>query len=358
MKGQRIDFVVGNINVVGGVEKVTQVLSHAFFNRSAEVYIHSIYSKVSICTPGVGVMVLHYGLVPPDNEKNIFGKIRRLLLNGLKLRDKLVTESGFVIFQGFYVAVYTPFLKILKNKNIVCEHNTYDAPGKLSQSVRFLIYRIWNPHLIVLTEFDREKYKAIGIKKISKIYNPSPFPITEVPRASEDTNLIALGRFTQQKRFDLMIDLCSDPLKKYNDWKLLIQGEGEDLEKMELVVIKKELLGQVTILPANNPQELYHKGAIFLMTSLFEGLPMTLIESMSFGIPVICFHCSPGLADIVNSGVNGYLIEMGNSKSFIDKLTQLMENPILRKQMGNNAKLTAEKFRVSNVVTDWEKILK
>lgn len=358
MKGQKINFIVGNISFIGGVEKVTQVLSHAFINNSAEVFIHSIYSKNTSCIADQRVKVLHYDLQLPDNEKNILGKIKRLLLNGLILRKKLCTHSGFVIFQGFYMACYLPFLNILKNKRIVCEHNTYNAPGIMSRAFRIFIYKLWNPHLVVLTDFDRDRYQALGIKKISKIYNPSPFPILEAFKDRNEKNFISLGRFTFQKRFDLMIDLCAASLKKHKEWKLIIQGEGEDLEKMKLSILKKELLSQITILPAGPPEQLYQKGAIFLMTSLFEGLPMTLIESMSFGIPVICFNCSPGIAEIVKNGVNGYLIENGDDTSFIDKLNELLENPSRRMQMGENAKLTAQKFSVSDVLSSWEKILK
>lgn len=358
MKDQKIDFIVGNISVLGGVEKVTQILSHEFVTNGARITIHSLYSQDAEYPIWPGIKIHHYGLTPPDRETNLFSKVKRLLLNGLTLRSKLLVSSGSFIFQGFYMAAYLPLLNIPSRCRIVCEHNTYDAPGRISRIARLFIYKIFGPHLIVLTEADFKSYSRAGIRNITKIHNPSPFSISKHSKADQLQGLISVGRFTYQKRFNLMIELCSSPLKSHSDWKLYIQGEGEDLETLKSTANSSTVLSQIAILPAGDTRELYQKGAIFLMTSKFEGLPMTLIESMSFGIPAVCFNCSPGLSEIIEDGVNGYLVEMNDHTSFIDKVTKLMDNPALRREMGDNATLTAKKFAVAKIISDWEKVFK
>lgn len=361
MKNVKINFLVGDINAIGGVESVTRLLAASFVKRGAEVRVHSIYSKNNTyTTQNVGFPIVHYGLSIPDDEKNIFSKIKRTFLNGYKLR-KSFKRSLFnenVIFQGFYIGVYLPFLRTNSKLTFICEHNTYNAPGRVSKIVRKIIYRFLSPLVVVLTEADRQSFSQIGCTKVIKIYNPSPFPISSVERSVIKPNLISLGRFTHQKRFDLMINICAKPLKGSPEWNLVIQGKGEELSKIEEAILKCESKEQVKILPAGDPIRLYEEGAIFLMTSLYEGLPMTLIESMSYGIPVVSFECSPGLSEIIHDGKNGFLIKMDDSESFIDKLYQLIKDPLLRKQMGDNAKLTAEKFSIPNVMQQWEKILK
>lgn len=361
MRNMKINFLVGDINTIGGVESVTRLLSEKFMERGADVRIHSIYSKNnSSMTLNEGLPILHYDLPIPDDEKNIFYKIKRTFLNGYILkkgfRSSFFNEN--VIFQGFYVGIYLPFIRTNPNSTFICEHNTYNAPGRLSKVVRRILYRLLSPIVVVLTEVDKQAFFNIGCKKVIKIYNPSPFSISKLERRDIKSNLISLGRFTPQKRFDLMVNICSEPLRSFPHWNLIIQGKGEELPKIEEAISKCESNKQVKILPSGDPRRLYEEGAVFLMTSLFEGLPMTLIESMSFGIPVVCFDCSPGLSEIVHDGKNGFLIRMDDSKSFIDKLSELIENPLLRKQMGDNAKLTAEKFSSPNVIEQWERILK
>lgn len=358
MKDQRVNFIVGNITVVGGVEKVTQILSNEFITRGAYVTIHSLYSQNADYPVWPGIKIQHFALNPPDLEKNLISKIKRLVLNGLILRGKLAGENGFVIFQGFYLAAYLPLLKIHRGKSIVCEHNTYDAVGKVSKFIRRLIYRSSRPNLIVLTDSDMSHYAAAGVKNISKIYNPSPYPRQVSSNNPKAKVIFSIGRFTHQKRFDLMIEICAPLFSIFPDWSLKIQGSGDDLEKMKSTISKLHLEKNVVILPPGDPTPLYEEGSIFLMTSLFEGLPMTLIEAMTFGTPVVVYNCSPGLAEIVNDGMNGYLVPMNDSQSMIDKVRRLIENASLREEIGSYAKTFSQHFDTDRVLKEWEKIIR
>lgn len=360
MKNKNVQFVVGDISTIGGVEKVTRTLAEQFVKRGAKLFIYSLYSKNVPSENLNSINIINLGLTPPDYESNLFFKIKRLITNGLILRKslKLLEGSNNFVFQGFYIAAYIPFIKVPSHSTIVCEHNTYNAPGRLSRLARLFIYRFFSPRLVVLTESDAQRYLSEGVKSVSKIANPSPFPIIPGSKAHDSNTLISLGRFTFQKRFDVMINLSSEPLKKKPEWNLIIQGTGEDLELMKSTITKSGVDKQISILPAGDPTELYKGGSVFLMTSKFEGLPMTLIEAMSFGIPAVCYNCSPGMAEIIQNGFNGFLIEMDDSQSFIDKVRELMENSNLRREMGNNALQTAQKFAVNTIVSDWEKFIK
>ena len=80
---------------------------------------------------------------------------------------------------------------------------------------------------------------------------------------------------------------------------------------------------------------------IFLLTSLWEGLPLTLLEAMSMSIPVISSEVN-GTSELIKNGTNGYLIQPKDIKNFVDKLNYLIENPIFRNLMGENARKIAE----------------
>src|SRR5690349_17642590 len=150
MKRLALHFIVGDINVIGGVESVTKTLSQQFIERGAKVSIHSLYSGDGHIPELSGVEIFHYHLKSPEEETNLFLKIKRLMVNGLTLREKLsFSESRpFCIFQGFYIASLLPFLKTSGFKAIVCEHNTFNAIGRLSRFVRRLIYFYFSPQIV------------------------------------------------------------------------------------------------------------------------------------------------------------------------------------------------------------------
>lgn len=356
MKKQKINFIIGNINTIGGVETVTRTLAQEFLARGAIVQLHSLYST-KLSTPLTSdFSITHYELIPPDQEKGRFLKMMRGLRNGLIILKQSHHFSGHFIFQGFYTAIYLPFFKIPSRDAIVCEHNSHTAPGKLSQLVRKFLYRSFNPKVLVLSEQDKTYFKDAGLEKVFKVYNPCPFEASFTHHPTK--NLIALGRFTSQKRFDLMVKACAPLLQSYPDWKLLIQGDGEDKQLIEQTIQEQKNRTQFEIIPMGSPLRLYQQGSIYLMTSNYEGLPMVLIEAMSFGIPIVAMNCPGGLSEIIEDGKNGFLTPHGSIESFVEKVKALIENEGLRETLGNNAKESIKKFSKESIMNTWEDILK
>jgi glycosyltransferase involved in cell wall biosynthesis len=207
---------------------------------------------------------------------------------------------------------------------------------------------------VVLTHEDANYWK--GLSNLTVI--PNPITI-EKGTISDCTSkqVIAVGRYTYQKGFDLLITAWDTVHKKHPDWALNIYGGGnkEDLQTM----VEKLGLGSTIKLngPVNPIQEKYQESSIFVLSSRFEGLPLVLMEAMSMGLPSVSFTCPCGPKDIINDGKDGILCDNGNIKSLAAGLCQLIENEQLRKEMGQKAAQNIQRFSLDNIMNQWNDLL-
>jgi glycosyltransferase involved in cell wall biosynthesis len=88
----------------------------------------------------------------------------------------------------------------------------------------------------------------------------------------------------------------------------------------------------------------YRKSRIFAFTSNSEGFPNVIGEAMAAGLPVIAYDCVAGPADMIDDGINGFLVPLLNPRLFAEKLSLLMCDQQLQKQMGESAILSIRKF--------------
>lgn len=208
---------------------------------------------------------------------------------------------------------------------------------------------------VVLTEADK---RAWGGRNIIVIPNSSTFHLPQ--RATlKHKKAIAVGRCVYEKGFERLITIWESFSAIYKDWHLEIVGDGVLKSHLEELINEKGLHESVLITPAvKNIYEKYQSASILLMTSFFEGLPMVLIEAQSCGVPVISYDVPNGPAEIINDGMDGFLIEDGNECEFVKKLSYLAENEQMRILMGENAFINSKRFSEDSIMTKWDCLFK
>lgn len=219
----------------------------------------------------------------------------------------------------------------------------------------FFLTELKAERIICLTSGDAKEYKHA--KRVDII----PNYINEVKSHVEDYSVkkaIAVGRLENQKGFDILIDCWKEISRQYPDWQLDIYGEGSCREELQQQIYSLELGDKVKLCGRNYKIiEVYPQYSLHLMTSRYEGLPMTLIEAQACGLPSVVFNFQYGASDIVSDGCNGLIIEQGNRKLFIEAAMKMMSSEELRKEYGNNAIETGKRYSKENIFRKWIQII-
>lgn len=197
--------------------------------------------------------------------------------------------------------------------------------------------------LVCLTQKDMESWNTISINNTCVI--PNMLTI-QPPKTTEYSakRVIAVGRYSHQKGFDMLIKAWGTLSKKYQDWHLYIFG-NEDRSPYEELAKKQDCYETCHCMPATEDiASEYGKSSIFVMSSRYEGFGLVLTEAMSCGLPCVSFDCPYGPSDIINDGIDGFLARNGDINDLSNKLEALMRNESLRIKMGITAKKNVERY--------------
>lgn len=356
---KKICFLNGNMSRAGGTERVTSMIANELVKDSAyEIHVLSVTNPTMTSFFELHSSVYQATLLRKEDVdlKYDYFKIVK------KLRQYLKTHQIDILIEVDVICnLYTiPATRWTKVKTISWEHfNYYSNNGSRLRDLSRKLTKYFSTHIVTLTEQDRRNYQEhLGIKdKITCIYNP----IEKIPNTtykSESKKIISVGRLMYQKGFDMLCDVAKDVLTKHPDWTWLIIGEGAERPLLEKKIKEYQLEGRLIL--TGNQKEMnhyYENSALFVMTSRYEGLPMTLLEAKSYQLPIVSFDCQTGPADLILPSENGYLVKMGDNKVMEQKINELIENPSLRVTFSSNALKDIKRFEMHEVISKWISLL-
>ncbi len=165
-----------------------------------------------------------------------------------------------------------------------------------------------------------------GIKPLTKCF--------EVMRESEKISLIMVARFSEQKDHETLLRALSN-VKDMN-WDLNLVGKGKLEYKYKKLVVELGIDKKVNFLGQRNDiAQLLAKSHVFILISHWEGYPLSILEAMRAGLPVIASNVG-GNSEAVKNNVNGYLIEKEDIQGLTKSIRTLLESKDLREMFGNN----------------------
>ena len=203
---------------------------------------------------------------------------------------------------------------------------------------------------VVLTHEDATYWK--GLTNLMVI--PNPITIKNEHYSDCVAKIaIAVGRYTYQKGFDILLSAWKMVYKKLPDWQLYIYGGGNRDAYIDQVKKMGLESGVHCEGPITNITEKYLESSIFILSSRFEGLPLVLMEAMSVGLAPVAFACPCGPKDIIKDGENGLLCKNGDTTELASKICKLIEDENLRKVIGQNAANSIKKYSLDNIMHQW-----
>ena len=192
-------------------------------------------------------------------------------------------------------------------------------------------------------EFYNQIIKELHIENVFVL----PNMITIQPPKTIDYSIkrvIAVGRYSDQKGFDMLIKAWGKLSPKYHDWHLYIFG-NEDRVPYEEMAKTEKCQDTCHCMPVTEDIATeYGKSSIFVMSSRYEGMPLALIEAMSSGLACVSFNCPNGPSDIINDGTDGFLAKNGDIDDLAAKIENLICKESLRSQIGIKAKQNIERY--------------
>jgi glycosyltransferase involved in cell wall biosynthesis len=214
--------------------------------------------------------------------------------------------------------------------------------------------------LVVLTCDDERDYGEMlagSRTRVARIPNSLP----EMTGGRSQVNrpvIVAAGRLTWQKGFDLLIPAFAQVARKHPEWVLRIYGAGPKLARLRRIVFDHELYNNVRLMGrTGHLGEELQETSIFALSSRFEGFGMVIIEAMSKGVPVVSFDCPRGPDEIISHGVDGLLVKSGDVEAFSNALLELVEDEGARQRMGRAALDTSARYDLDVIGKQWEELL-
>ena len=246
-------------------------------------------------------------------------------------------------------------------------HNTYHflTPG---QRIGYGLLSVFASRIIAVSDYVREftlKYfPLVPAEKITVVHNGIDLTPHQTTNREESRHSLGLGsgefvigfigRLEEQKGVRYLLEAVKVLNASFPRLKIIVAGDGslrKSLEEQASAISNVTFLGYQRDTP-----RLYSAFDVFVLPSLFEGLPVSAIEAMAAGCPVVATRVG-GVAEVVEHEVTGLLVQAGKSEQLAAALRRLIAQPDLCKQMGARGRERAkEEFSVEMMIARTERV--
>ncbi|MBM6866529.1 glycosyltransferase family 4 protein [Bacteroides caecigallinarum] len=341
------DTLGHNVHII----RVQQHGKNNFFNFSKNIIFHDLD--------------INYD---EDDNKNIIWRMicrkRKKKIHKKKLEELLQKLNVDICISMFdYEFDILPYIKDKSRKLLEYHFCKQQKVNEQRNPIMKILQRIrvslWTDTIkkydsfVVLTEEDKGNWGSLD--NICVI----PNPLVHIPTIYSDVkskNIVAIGRLTYSKGFDRLIDAWAIIANKYSDWKLVIYGDGEEKEYLNQQIINKGIEKNTFMQPATKDiDNVYKNASMLIMTSRNEGLPMVMLEALSYGIPVVTFDFPCGPKDIIANTDMGSIIRNGDINALAKEIEMWINSYTKRVNANNKAVIFVRKFELTSIMGIWEK---
>ncbi len=354
----KIVFLVTHL-LSGGAERTVSYLSSYMAKKGWDVTVLSITDDV-FYELGEGVKLVKLGI--PSSSKNIAERVLNAIKRKVYTNKEIKRISPDVVFcmlpdvakyitgicQRNEIKLITSercnpkFVKNEKTKQI--RENVFNkADGIVFQTAR-------------VTECFSDEIKRKGRVIHNAVGNEQVY--TAVTPELREKKLTAIGRLSSQKDYPTMLRAFAKVLELHPEYRLEIFGGGPDLEKLTSEAEKLGIADNVRFMGVSKTAITEAaKGSGFVMSSIFEGMPNALMEALAVGLPCVSTDCPYGPAELIEDGVNGLLVPVGDSDALAEAMLKMIEDSEFAEACGRRAKEILDTHSVDAIAEQYCKFI-
>ncbi|UQY42861.1 glycosyltransferase family 4 protein [Mixta hanseatica] len=356
-----VHILLGDVTSRGGIERVSITLANAL-SALYKVRLVSLYASLSDISfrpvDSIAVTILHNGY-----EESMYNRSKSFLagvlfdINYVFKKRKALKKSDLADENAIAICCDVKMTLLAKmagyKKIITIEHFEYDVINPVLKKIREWLYKKISA-VVTLTPEDKDKYNWMPEQKHFVIPNIVEIPRQIVPFQQRANCVLAVGRLTHQKGFDLLLQAWSRI--DTADWMLRIIGDGPDKETLQSYIADNRL-NNVKILPFNKHiAKEYNQAKIFVLSSRYEGWGMVLVEALAFGMACISFDCPAGPKTILQRN-NGILVKAEDVNSLAKEIKKLMENKAMQKELSQKAPESIAMYSEKQILLKWQEVI-
>lgn len=333
---------------LAGAEVMAENLAYGLKAKGHEVLMISLYSMHTAITNRLeknGIIIKYLG-----KKKGFDASVV------LKMRKIIKEFKPDILHTHRYVLPYAFFASIgIAVKRVHTIHNIAERevpPKQLPiQKVLFKNLKVIPVAITPITQKSIEELYGLNQNKIPLVYNGIDLTQCIAKKNTQfgsQIKILHVGRFAPQKNHEMMVEAFADVVRDYPHCVLDLVGDGDLVNSVRKKVIMlgiKEKVHFVKLL--DMVYEKMSESDIFILPSKYEGMPISLIEAMATGLPIVATSVG-GVPDMIENGKSGILV--GVSKEEIAKgIVMLIEDSTLRDNISQGAKQRAVQFSLENM---------
>nr|WP_321236287.1 glycosyltransferase [uncultured Psychroserpens sp.] len=356
-QGKKICIVVTSLGK-GGVERSSALLSKLLSRLGYTIHIVIIMDHISNDFEGelLNLGKIHSELLITEKFKKF--KVFKAYLKTHHFDFVIDNRSRPNLLREFIVSrwLYEP------KKTIYGVHSyrleTYFPSIKvISKYLYANAYKV----VAVSKEIENTITSVYGLSNVTTIHNP----VEKLQSQNTDLDeglgdyILYFGRINDQvKNISLLIESYQKSKLPEQDVSLLILGDGDDLNLMKAKVKAKNLQKHITFKPfVENPSLYVERAKFTVLTSRYEGFPMTILESLAMGTPVVSVDCKSGPNEMIENEFNGLLVENNNSEKMASAMNRFIIDNALYLKCKSNTKPSVSKFSMEHIGQSWLELL-
>lgn len=339
---------------IGGTENMVASLAKNINKNAFDMLIISLsYPLNTHIQKGIentGVKIT-YGMKGKVSVAKVFVNVYKELQ---KFNPDLIHSNMYAFF--FVI----PYLITHKIKLLHTIHNKPQNEFKDKyKKIISILYKINKAIPVAISDIVEKEMKELypNLKKIEKVYNPvevKNFYSNRENVSNGDVIFIEVARFMKQKNHELLLNSFFDAQKLIPEIQLWLVGDGELRESLEAQAQRLGIDEKVNFFGnVNNVNDYLAKADVFVLSSDYEGLPLSVLEAMASGLAIISTNVG-GVADIVTD--NGILVEAKDRKALTDAMIGLAFNKNKRIELGQKSYENVQQYDCSVFIRRYENL--